>query len=383
MDDTACRPALQNQPPLAKTSETSVASTSGASGAGSSSIPFPFSRLPYDVRAIVYSYLETGQPLAPRFECLGFYLSCRQYRRDIEEFARDRLRRLCAKIENTLSVKVAIKRGLNELRSITVVLPYTAFDGLSSYPRWKREVLSSLHPLFAYPFDMLRVHISSEQCPTLSAQFKYESTWRSLIQDLGSVIEYSNTYNHQAHSVNDRREKFEEIFEPGSTKDDTPYPSAEVTARRICLSWDRRPSPRGDVQLSGRLIYADESYQRHAFRMEKNQDPLNPANPQTAIVYELRSAEYPIGEIGIVSSMRWPRYEFGESSVTDMIRSFDLRRGTIVSSEGLGMQLENGLAGVRVQKLEDEEDRRYKAALDRKFDDDVIRACIEEGYMPY
>jgi hypothetical protein len=419
MDDTACSPALQNQSPLAKIFKTIFASRysykiaslfarhtryirqgpSVASGASISSTPFTFSHLPYDVRIIIYSYLETSQPLAPRFECLGFYLSCQQFKREIEEFARDRLRNLCARIENTSSVKIAIKRDLDELRSITVVLPYTAFDDLdasSSQPKWNHEVLSNLCPLFAYPFDTLRIEISSEQCPAssipkcdrLSAWPDVTRTLRFLIRDLGSVVECSNMNKLQAHSMNDGQDKVEQVFKPEWGKEVPLYPSIEVKARRICLSWDLRSSPRGRIRLIGRIIYAEEPPHTskgrwQAFRKEKNWNPLNPANLQTAMVYELCGAECSVGEMGIVSPMRWPLHKFGEPFVTRMVDSFDLRRGIIVSSEGVGMELKNGLAGVKVRELEDEEDRRHKVALRSRLDDMIMRAYIEEGHMPY
>jgi hypothetical protein len=421
MDDTACSPALKNPSPLAKKLKTICASRHSykiasmfarhtgptrqrppeSSGARSSSTFF--SRLPYDVRMIIYSYLETGQPLAPRFECLGFYLSSQQSKREIEDFSRDRLRSLFATIENASGVKVAIKRGLDELRSITVVLPYTAFDNFyasSSQPKWKHEVLTGLHPLFAYPFDTLHIEISNEQrpissipkCETQDAWPDVTGTLRFLIRDLGSIVEYSNTSNLRAHLLNDGQNKVEKVFKPDGAKQVAMDPSTNVKARRICLSWDHRPFPRGRIQLSGRIIYAEEP--RHSrkgkWQTSRKEKSWIPANLQTTMVYELSDAGCSVGEMGIVSPMRWPLYKPGGPSVTRILDAFDLRRGMIVLSEGLGMELENELAGVKVQELQDQEDRRHKAALERQnaayardFDDMVMRASIEEGYMPY
>jgi hypothetical protein len=399
MDDTACSPARQNQSPLVRIFKTVLASRFSYKIASiftrhtrpTSNTPSSFGRLPYDVRVIIYSYLENGQPLAPRFECLGFYLSCQQFKRDIEGFSRDRLRSLCARIKNSLSVEVDIKHGLDELRSITVVLPYTAFDDFgvsSSRPKWKYEILSGLHPLFAYPFDTLHIEISSDpECGTLCAGHNVSRTLRYLIRDLGSIVEYSNTCKFQPQSMNDAQNEVKELFKANCARDVTLYPSTPIKSRRICLSWDHQPSPRRPIQLSGTMIYSEEPHhtrkRRWPFQKEKMTDPLKPAKSQTAIVYKLSGAEWSVCEMGIVSPMRWSGYKLNESLVTSTVDSFDVRRGIIVSSKGLGMELENGLAGVKVQELEDEEDRRYKAAKAAAFEDWVNRAYIEEGIMPY
>ncbi|KZM24932.1 uncharacterized protein EKO05_0002671 [Ascochyta rabiei] len=351
--------------------------------------PFPFRRLPYDIRVIIYSHLESRPPLAPKLDCQGFYLSCRQNKREIEEFARDRLRTLFARIEDTSSVGVAIRRGSDELRNITVALPYAAFDDLgvsSSNPKWKREVLSGLHPLFAYPFDTLHIAISDDQChvsssPEVAAPSTnclVESTLRYLIRDLSFMVECSNTCNDRANFTDNKQSKVEKIFKLRVAEEVPPYPSADVRARRICLSWDSRPFPHDETPLSGRIVYADPSRPQAL----KNANPLHPANLHTSMVYELSGADGSVGEIGIVSPTRWPLHNTGRPSVKHMVDSFDLHRGSIVSSKGSGMKLEQGIAGVRIQKLEDGEDRRHKAAVDRKFDHDVFMACIEEGYFP-
>lgn len=100
------------------------------------------------------------------------------------------------------------------------------------------------------------------------------------------------------------------------------------------------------------------------------------------MVYELWGAEHPAGEIGIVSPVRWRLHTFEGCSVTKEVDSFDLRKGTIVSSKGFGMELENGVPGVRDQELEDEEIKRHAAALAEKFENYVRRAYMDEGHMP-
>jgi hypothetical protein len=401
MDDTACsRPTQKNQSPLARIFKTILASRFSYKIASiftrhtrsSSSTPFPFGRLPYDIRVIIYSYLENGQPLAPRFECLGFYLSCQQFKREIEEFSRDRLRSLFTRIENALSVEVAIKPGLDELRSITVVLPYAAFDdfGASSLrPKWKYEILRGLHPLLAYPFDTLHIEISSDpECDTRCAGHAV-NVWRTLrylIGDLGLIVEFSNMCKFRPRLINEALNELEKLFKANCAREVTLYPT-KVKTRQICLSWDHQTSPRRPIQLSGRMIYSEEphytSKRRWPFRKEKKTNPLSPANPPTAIVYELCDAGWSVGEMGIVSPTRWSGDKFTGPLVTSIINSFDVRRGILVSSKGIGMEPENGVAGVKVQELEDEEDRRYKEAKNMAHDDMMTRAYIDDGIMPY
>ncbi|XPS81766.1 hypothetical protein M3J09_013694 [Ascochyta lentis] len=75
------------QPSISPRSQNRSNSSRTTQGIGASrlSTPFPFGHLPYDIRVIIYSRFDTNPPLVPKMECLGFYLSCRQYKREIEE----------------------------------------------------------------------------------------------------------------------------------------------------------------------------------------------------------------------------------------------------------------------------------------------------------
>lgn len=52
-------------------------------------MPSFFDRLPYDIRAIVYKYLEPDviPPFSTETANVGFYLSCHQARRELNELA--------------------------------------------------------------------------------------------------------------------------------------------------------------------------------------------------------------------------------------------------------------------------------------------------------
>ncbi|KAJ8106603.1 hypothetical protein OPT61_g9426 [Boeremia exigua] len=96
------------------------------------STPFPFNRLPYDIRTLVYHHLESDSALAPRLDCPGLLLSSRQNKTELEEFARDRFKTIYAKVKDTSGFNVAIQSDQDELKSITVVLPYAAFDNFDA-----------------------------------------------------------------------------------------------------------------------------------------------------------------------------------------------------------------------------------------------------------
>jgi len=319
---------------------------------------------------------------------LGFILSCRQAKHEIEELARERLASICTKIKNTSGVDVTIRCDPSNPRSVIVEVPHTAFDEFDASPQdanWKREVLVGLHPLFAHPFDTVHIHISSDGLPkshdsTRSKPhegFQLQLKAQALLCAIGSMIDHVNrgvplsvhaSASRYCQSLLDR---LEQRFTQTPGKDLPPYPTDEVKAKRICLSWDLRVSPMSDtVQLDGLLYHARRltflhikphyrpfddtlhaiSKWRDAQKLKKIK-PLDPPNFNRAILYELADVDGLVGEIGIVSPLRWPLHVYGGPDVARMAEGYEVCNETLISSLGLGVEVTRGLRGVGMESL--------------------------------
>jgi len=337
---------------------------------------------------IIYSYLQPGLPLAPNINCLGFILSCRQAKDEIEELVRERLAGICTKIRNASGVEVTIRCDSASPRSVTVEVPHTAFNEFDASPqdaKWKREVLVGLHPLFAHPFDMVHIHISSDGLPEscisthskAPEEFQLQLKAQALLCAIGSMIDHVNRgVPLSVHASASRYcgyllDRLEQRFTQTPGKDSSPYPTDAVKAKRICLSWDLRVSPKSDtVQLNGLLYHASRltfphikphyrpfddtlhavSRWREAQRLKKIK-PLDPPNFNRAILYELADVDGLVGEIGIVSPLRWPLHVYGGPDVARMVEGYEVCNETMISSLGLGMEVTRGLRGVGMESL--------------------------------
>ncbi|KAH7384350.1 hypothetical protein DE146DRAFT_668393 [Phaeosphaeria sp. MPI-PUGE-AT-0046c] len=325
-----------------------------------------FLKFPYDIRVIVYSYLDTEPLLSPRIDCLGLYQSCRQIKEELNEIVYKKLQCLHTAIEKTPGVDLAITFDPTNPRHSTVTLPFSAFDIQPTAvrnPRWKREVLSALQPLFDLHINVLRIHISRQHCTssciprhdTLRDKLELQDTMRHLLLHIGSLIDRQNHYltsaNPGAHDVHLNR-----IFAEDPGQDVVSFPHHVVRAQRICLSWDLRPTPSDSVALVGRMnemteasdraprkswfgIKAREKLTRHPFPMQKSPERTLAAG------YYLRDSEHLVGEVGISSPSRW----FLKNQICSYVISLggnESREGRLISSRRLGGKFESGLLGV-------------------------------------
>ncbi|KAJ4992853.1 hypothetical protein SVAN01_01557 [Stagonosporopsis vannaccii] len=138
------------------------------------------------------------------------------------------------------------------------------------------------------------------------------------------------------------------------------------------------PDPRPPAQLQGRLVQGPAPTKTANNPPCQPERPLLPPTLTTITAFHLHDPDHLVLEHGIVL----PLHTVGERDLTHLLDKSDLHMGTIVSSRGVGGELEYGMAGEEVKELENEEERRHKAAVERVFDDRVTRDCIEEGYMP-
>lgn len=323
------------------------------------SLPF-FERLPYDVRAIVYTYFEPGQPppIAPGFQqtSSGFILSCRRAKEEIEEIPRmnvaNLLREFKATFERNTSLTIhipAISRSstINQLRNVTVILPFTSLHFLRSSTcdyMWKREVLAGLHPLFALYFSKIRIHFSGPEnqpaCATLLDRGKVEVSMHSLLRDVTYMLERVNSKKtDRANAV------VETIFKFDAKRRSEAYPSARVNAKQICLSWDLME---GEVQGKGDAVALNG-------KLHRNPEPgihVNGGKAGAESFYHLRDRERMVGEMGIVSNSRWALAD--DPRLNSLLNGVETR-WTYCSSGGLGEHLREGLDGVSETEFEERE----------------------------
>jgi hypothetical protein len=323
-----------------------------------------FNRLPYDVRFAVYSYLEPDLALAPHKHCLAFILSCHQAKEEIEQLAHARLEQVCTVIEETSGVHAVIEIDPHNPRDITVELPCTAFDDFSTPGRaakWKRDVLVNLHPLFAHPFDMLRIHVATEHDSFSQAvRTDFESMIRLLVKDIGVMIDHVNWWTRRLICPQKILDRIEQIFDGHSDQILSPYPSDKVDARRICISWDLRSRLNGSQVLLTGVTWHNPSTvacrcgrDRRPFedtrasiarwrkaRKERECNPLDPPNFVESICYQLQDIQHLVGEIGLVSTMRWPLSSWDGQSVAGMVERYDIHHARDILSAGLGKAVE-------------------------------------------
>jgi hypothetical protein len=334
---------------------------------------FQLTNLPYDIRVLVYKYIDTDPPFSPRTNTLALYLSCQSIRNDLDDIEIDKLNRICARIESKAGIELNAQCDPDQPRCLTIVLPYNAFDNTEQSfqrPKWRRELLASLHPLFALHLETLHIKLSSKHCPdssiplnnTLRARLNHEDVMQNLIQDICAMIDYVNPGLNEAY--------FKGILGGGQMEEIGSYPTAKVRAKRICLSWDLRPSPGDAIHVSGRIIKVWtptrrvtrwQDLRRKSLRRKSsiNKAPLDPfpwAKYPLVMKYHLRGADLQVGEIGIISPSRWVLDEL----IKRLVANHDLCEISIISSAGVGREIMTGLVGVEKKDFFDEEESIQK-----------------------
>jgi hypothetical protein len=366
-------------------------STKSSNSLGSA-FPHPnsfFTRLPFDIRAIIYSYLESGDlpPLAPKFQCFNFFLCCRQAKQEIEEIASIRVKYFLASFKQSTSIELYIQPDPRNYKNLTVVLPFTALynRGLPSQALgWEREFLVGLHPLLSQYFDTLRIHFSGDPDTvpahsSLLERGKLEIGMHSLLRDLGYMIERVNRVDRNSNVASDYPPGLETIFWSRNGENLTPYPNAQVAVKRICLSWDLRASGDQEVELNGKLHHARISQTcskppRQPFfpgtralirwmekvLLNKTNEPVDPYRLHVAMYYQLRDAERLAGEMGIISPLHWRLTQDESLGLNALVNGIDTDNKSYVSSKGLGTEIMDGLMGISVQHFEEEEAKVQK-----------------------
>jgi hypothetical protein len=357
-----------------------------------------FFDLPYDIRAIIYSYLEPQNvpPLSPAFESGGFMFSCRQAKQELEEMASKALKRFIESFKRSTGIEIRLSSTVGELKSVTIHLPFKAFsgrgwDGEGIRVMWKREVMTGLHPLLAQHFDKVRIHISADldtqtwpEHESLSDRGRFEVTIHSLLRDIAYMIERVNRNPPDWHSNNALM--LDQIFGYEHGKKVEQYPTTHVNARRISLSWDLRDAtnPESPIVLNGRMHHLGLKSGNRSREPASLLGPLAvPANAikaflakdegerdlssikltdyENMLFYHLRDPRRLVGEMCIQSRQRWPPLEDWRFNELLNAATTDLE---YISSQGLGKRVERGLRGIEQDKFEAEEEQIQRTLWD-------------------
>ncbi|KAF2826898.1 hypothetical protein CC86DRAFT_22178 [Ophiobolus disseminans] len=344
-----------------------------------------FTRLPYDIRSIVYSYVDPGIPLVTNDLFLGFGLTCRQAKHEVEELACERLDAIRATIKNNSGVEVTLGRTTQHPRNIVVTLSYSAFENpdTSRQAKWKRAVLVGLHPLLSEHFDMLQIHLSrngssTSNVPahdTLLERAQLQLIYRNILRDLGFMIDCVN-WNYTPEEREEKRCLLEgKLFEqiPANV---SPYPSTGVRSKRICITWDLQTSPRSDrILLNGHLrspvsLHCQKRGPR-SFRSGLKEDFFKGKSTKPDLrycfekggFYSLHDKEYLVGEVGIVSPKRWRCRYNSSMAVAGLVNGVETDglypHEGYVSSDGLGREVRDGLTQIRVEDFEREKEEGW------------------------
>ena len=299
-----------------------------------------FTRLPYDIRAIIYSYLapEILPPLSPRFptSIIGFVGSCRQAQQEIEEVASDHLQGFLSRFKTNNTISATITRDAKNPKCVIITLPFSACVSWTNEARWKPNVLISLHPLFAQPFDLVRIYFSpnsSIESPihNTAKHRQFDNSLHSLLSAIVSMISRINVFHTSQTVYPSRLMQHLEMQRDRDAREATgpKYYSAPIVARRICLSYDFRPRStlvrfpgkhrRSDnVVLTGTLHQIKTTFVCRTKRPSalerltlscvqayKAWGPAPALRLHNAACYTLSDASRAIGEVGLVSPSRW------------------------------------------------------------------------------
>jgi hypothetical protein len=343
----------------------------------SSCAPF-FTRLPYDIRALIYSHLtlDALPPLAPHFpnSIIGFASSCRQAQQEIDELASCQLQAFLSRFKTTTTIDATITRDPKSRRNIIVTLPYSACESWNNETQWKPNILIGLHPLFAQPFDLIRIHftrISSSASPSHSNPWEnrhFTQSLHTLLSYIAFMISCINVFDTSRTDCLIRAKK--NIETQGKHDEERgitiKYPSASVVAKRICLSYDFRPRFtfvrfQGKTRKSNNVFLSGTLHQIKTIHVCKTKCPgpferlmrscvqaykaLGPAPPPlliNAARYTLCDGSGAVGEVGLVSPTRWDMtwdYGFMDSLMWEEWRM----KFQVVECRGLGGEI--GVSG--------------------------------------
>ncbi|OAL05270.1 hypothetical protein IQ06DRAFT_67203 [Phaeosphaeriaceae sp. SRC1lsM3a] len=366
----------------------------------------PFLALPYEVRIIVYSYLDTEPPLSPRFYSFGIYQSCCQVKAELDDIANKKLQSLCNAVAKTPSINAIVKLETIDPRHITVTLPYTSFrrngPGLFRNTKWNYEVLVALHPLFTLHIDVLRIHFSGQHCArtivprhdTLRQRLFLQDAMDELLHKISSLIDYRNHhFSHTnpgtIHTLFVERVFGYDISIPEAVSS---YPSSAVRAKKICLTWDLRPVTSDPVVLFGRA----RTYARHYKHLPRKQLPprkgrekpscmsiFGRSNRPLATCYRLYDMDHLVGEVGMWCPSRWLLNNcvcLSNNSPTCV----GIGSGKFISSKGLGKEYMSGLSGMKKSEVQRVEKMVWEEFLKRQKEQktqhyDLQMTQIEEG----
>lgn len=298
-----------------------------------------FIRLPYDIRVIIYAYLEPtgeGPPFRPGFSSPAFRLTCRQALEEITDRPKEQLATFLADFKAKTKVDLVVTSRADDLHNIVVTIPFSAIHNnvghgqQKYYVGWNEEYRKAVEPLLALCFNTVRIHIGTKEdkdAPdhaTLLDRGRVDVSMHRLMRILVEKIERTNEieYAKQEAGRVDANTATRPLEQGNIT---TP-----VRARRISLSWDLRDDKsETNVVLNGRL-HQSRNLGRQSFtaeaiaRRERAAEKLSEEETSQALDQGIDVAHYPrtlfyhvrdtqrlVGLMCVQSSRRWTACEDG------------------------------------------------------------------------
>ncbi len=291
-----------------------------------------FEHLPYDIRAIIYSYLEPKDlpPFTPGFQgpTSGFILSCRLAKEELEAVATVRLSKYLedfnASVEKSSGFKfhfsdLAENSTMAQLRQVTIMIPYTSWPMQEVRKKEKPDFWKNWLPLFENFFDKIqfKTYGSEDQWP-------HES-----MLDRGLV------------EVNMHRLLSGLLFQV--------MPMETMNTKRICFSWD----------LNGDNLCNRPGLNPNVLNGKSHRHPVS--KKESMSFYRLRDEVRLAGETGVEGATLW---EFEREA--DLIKLFNgaSTRVEYCSSNGQGQGVRQGLVGISETEFEAREDEIERLIYD-------------------
>jgi hypothetical protein len=303
-----------------------------------------FTRFPFEIRAIVYSYLDLGDlpPLTPGFpsSIIGFISSCQQAKLELKEVASQQLQKYLADFDKSFRDSTGIETKTTNYSGnsdICLVLPMTAFE---HPPYWDIAVLSGLHRIFSKYFDTVRIHVNSMP---LNLPGNEASRYSEVLGEWAPATFIENLLREIATTI-------------WSSNHSMTIPN-KMGVRRICMTWDLRssgPEVHEKISLSGELRRTQPRKRKTmtdiavVLQILKRRMIGKPSsilgvartNQEGPLLYYLRDPQQNVGEMGLVSRDRWPRAD--AIRVQGLFHPSTLRNRIHVSSTQFAGELKEG-----------------------------------------
>lgn len=340
--------------------------------------PSFFEHLNYDVRQIIYQYMEEHlPPVSHSLKYSGFALSCKQAYKETQQPAMQGLRQFLKDFQRDLdhyadtSIKVIpnvpLHSTFSSMRHITLRIPPSLV--IDSFDTQLDKIVVALRPVlsgYLHKVTFLFVDPDNEYPPNFRSAIRISSRFalfrlaqiimderkvQSSIKALSKYVSLLSTYHdvHPSSSVQPARPDFNFTGTFLHQGKDLPHP---ISTTDIQIAWDWRATGLVDTPSTLRGY-------RHEYDLGTFIDQGESSYPQ---LYVVENEDKNVGMQGMISKERW--------SVPESIRAYWLlqeqRHKTLKGhcwSEGVGKDVKDGLGGISTKEFQETNPPLILAAL--------------------